>query len=351
MNSNNGFTYLRIDEPEELKEMVKEIGIDSNLNIIVQLKGNFKTIISGIEFKKGLKQRVIYWEKTKANLESNLKGIEYGITRKISLLLSQSYEIINNFVTSIFEAEDEDGTNDKSNKVIKIFKYYSEKDERLFEAIVLEDKPTFIAYENGELIYTEKLIENTRTLIPFGSEDGPAKPYVFESKESLENQLRKTKGMGIADLFRIIREIVSKYVDQKPHVIDIITVDIIFSFFQDRFPTTHYLFFVGDNGVGKNVIGELFELLSYRGVKMTDPSIANIYRLLGNVEPAQCTLIMDESERIDESRDLMNIFKTGYTFGGKVAKINMNSYEQEFFNTYSFKVFLGERLPNKSKAK
>ena len=60
---------------------------------------------------------------------------------------------------------------------------------------------------------------------------------------------------------------------------------------------------------------------------------------------------MDEVEKIDTNQDMMNILKTGYSGGGKVPRINTNTYEQEFYNTYSFKVFLSERLPNNYTAK
>lgn len=57
---------------------------------------------------------------------------------------------------------------------------------------------------------------------------------------------------------------------------------------------------------------------------------------------------MDEVEKIDTNQDIMNILKTGYSYNGKVPRVNSNTYEQEFFYTYSFKVFLSERLPNNS---
>lgn len=129
-------------------------------------------------------------------------------------------------------------------------------------------------------------------------------------------------------------------------------VDTIISYFQYRFATTHYLLFVGKNDVGKSAIGHVFEQLSYRGVMMTDPSVANIYRLLGKVEPAQFTIIMDEANDIDNNNDKMNVLKTGYTINGKVPKINTNNNnDQEFFKTYNLKVFLAETLPSTHKAR
>jgi len=141
------------------------------------------------------------------------------------------------------------------------------------------------------------------------------------NRAHIDRLLEKIKVMKIEELYRQVNEIVRKYVDQKPHILSVITTDILASYFQDRFPTTHYLFLTGDNNVGKSVIGDLFDQLCYRGVKMTNPSIANVYRLLGKVEPAQCTLILDEAEDIDSNKGFMNVLKTGYSWGGKVPRI------------------------------
>ena len=58
---------------------------------------------------------------------------------------------------------------------------------------------------------------------------------------------------------------------------------------------------------------------------MTDPSVANIYRLLGKIEPAQFTIILDEANDIDNNNDKMNALKTGYTINGKVPKIHTSN--------------------------
>ena len=86
---------------------------------------------------------------------------------------------------------------------------------------------------------------------------------------------------------------------------------------------------------------------------MTDPTAANIFRVLGKVEYGQCTIVMDESEKIDKSQDIMSILKTGSQFNGKVAKINIHggNESQQFFFTYCLKFIIAERSPSQSLAK
>jgi hypothetical protein len=58
-----------------------------------------------------------------------------------------------------------------------------------------------------------------------------------------------------------------------------------------------------------------------------------------------------EAEKIDQSSDIMAILKTGYRIKKKVAKANTNTWKQEFYWTYCFKVIIGERPLNQSNAK
>jgi hypothetical protein len=130
-----------------------------------------------------------------------------------------------------------------------------------------------------------------------------------------------------------------------------LSIDIIFSYFQDKFATTHYDSIVGDNDSGKSSLGITFEALAYRPVYMTDPSAANIFRCLGTIEPGQCTIILDEADKIDKSPEMMAILKTGYQLTGKVPKINTNTLRQEFFWTYGLKIIIAEKSMSLIEAK
>ena len=77
----------------------------------------------------------------------------------------------------------------------------------------------------------------------------------------------------------------------------------------------------------------------------------NIFRCLGTIEPGQCTIILDEADKIDKSPEMMAILKTGYQLNGKVPKINTNILRQEFFCTYGFKLIIAEKSMSLIEAK
>lgn len=176
-------------------------------------------------------------------------------------------------------------------------------------------------------------------------------PYEFESKEKIDEFIKKAKDQTFFSLYKKAKSIVSKYIDQEEHAINLIAVDIIFSYFQDRFSTTHYVGIFGENESGKSSIGDVVEALAYRAVNTTDPTQANIYRSLGSIEAGQITLVLDESEKIDKSDEMMAILKTGYDIKKLVSRINQYSGKPEKFHTYCYKLIIGEKPPGINKAK
>jgi hypothetical protein len=71
----------------------------------------------------------------------------------------------------------------------------------------------------------------------------------------------------------------------------------------------------------------------------------------GNYRIGQCTIILDEADKIDKSLEMMAILKTGYQLNGKVPKINTNTLRQEFFFTYALKIIISERSMSLTEAK
>src|SRR6476659_9013211 len=76
----------------------------------------------------------------------------------------------------------------KSNtkKVIPLSKYSFNGKGDLHEAVILSDRPLFIKFINGKIEFVERIVENTRILIPPDKEEYPYKPYEFESLKDLE---------------------------------------------------------------------------------------------------------------------------------------------------------------------
>ena len=100
-------------------------------------------------------------------------------------------------------------------------------------------------------------------------------------------------------------------------------------------------------------IGYTFEYTGYRPVKGTAISAANYYRVLGSVEPGQCTIIEDEADHIDQDPDKMRILKSGYEYNAKIPKINMNSREQKqtWYCAYCFKMRIAEKYLDHTRQK
>jgi hypothetical protein len=121
------------------------------------------------------------------------------------------------------------------------------------------------------------------------------------------------------------------------------------SYFQDKFPTCHYLAITGKPGSGKTSIGHTFGAIGYRSIYQVDPSAPNILRTLGKIEPGQSTLIIDEADKLALSGDLMTTIKTGYEKKGKTPKVNPNTNKPEYFHSFGFKLISAERIPKQWK--
>jgi len=241
----------------------------------------------------------------------------------------------------------------KTKKVVPISKYSFNGKGVLHEAVIISGKPYFIKFTNGKIELVEQVEENTRILRPPEKEEYAYKTYEFESIEEVQEIISKAVNISKDELYTKSKSIFRKYVDQDEHVINLLTMDSIWTYFQDLFPATHYVECIGTNDVGKSTIGYTFEYTGYRVIKATSISGANYYRMLGSIEPGQCVIIEDEGDNISEDPDKIRILKNGYEYTGKVPKINMNSYDQKqiWYKPYCFKMILAERSLNKWKAR
>ena len=231
------------------------------------------------------------------------------------------------------------------------YKFSSRGKNQLHESIVLSGLPVFLTYNNGEIISVDQIDESARIIKPPNPEEYPYEPYEFANIEEVTSYKKMAGNESIDSLYEKAKSIVQNYNDQDNHKLILLAGDTVWSYFQDKFGTTHYVGIIGDNGSGKSTVGDTFEAVGYRVVNMTDPTAANFFRVLGTLEPGQCTVVADEAEKIDQSAEIMSTLKTGYHIKGKVARVNMNTGRQEFFYTYCFKMIIAERSPNERKAK
>jgi hypothetical protein len=245
--------------------------------------------------------------------------------------------------------------NQKEKREFVIYKFSQMGRGELNEAVLISDQPSFIKYnrESKEFEKEVKIEENNRTLRPPQREEYPYIPYEFSSLEEINRYKDKilNENIDIDFLFQKSKSIISKYNNQDDYKINLVGADVILSHFQDRFSTIHYDYIVGGNGSGKSSLGDTFGAIAYRAVNMTDPTAPNLFRLLGPIEHAQCTMILEEAERIDKSPELMAILKTGYARNGRVPKINPNTLTQEFFFSFCHKVIISEKSLSQSIAR
>jgi hypothetical protein len=254
------------------------------------------------------------------------------------------------------DSGENDNDNDKPKREITTFKYSQLGKGDLYEAVFIKDGlPVFIKYNDqlNEFEKVDQIEEATRILTPPTLEECPYLPYEFESLEEINsiNRFIQENNINLDYLYKKGYGIVSKYNNQSPSKLRLATIKIITSHFQDRFPTTEYDYLVGGNGSGKSSLAETFRAIAYKAVVMTDPSAPNLFRLLGSVEPVQCTMILEEVDKIDKSPELMAVLKTGYSWYGMVPKINPYTLKQEFFYTYCPKIIVSERSLNQTVAK
>lgn len=235
-----------------------------------------------------------------------------------------------------------------------VYKYSDRQRKPLHEAVIIDGAPYFLYQDSTDNTFktVQEIEENIRILRPPNPEEYPYIPYEFENTDEISLLLKEVKeNPNIEYYFNKFKSILLKYNNQDEYKLSLVAADIVWTYLQDKFPTTHYLNIIGDNGSGKSSFGLCFEVLGYRPVNMTNPSAANLFRVLGTIEAGQCTIIAEEADKIDKNPEILSILKTGYHIMGKVAKVNMNIQKQEFFWTYGYKIIISERSLSRETAK
>jgi hypothetical protein len=254
---------------------------------------------------------------------------------------------------------------DKNNKKAKNKERYIQKyheGDLLAEAIIVGGKPCFAVAapkvgnpDEVSIILQESIqLDEITILKPFEFTSYINKPYIFKSKQEFDKLIEDTRGTNLDSLYRNVKSIWNKYVDADDFHISICAADTIFTYFQDKIGLTHYLFFVGGNNSGKSNNLTVLHFLTYRNMLSSGMTSANIYQFLGNGEEGVGTICEDEADNIDEihAMDKMRIYKNGYTTGIPVFRTDTSFGRKQYkFNTFCFKAFAAERLPDSLKAK
>ena len=251
-------------------------------------------------------------------------------------------------------ATDEEKPEKKKRKVF-IRKYTGNGTLPLHESVVIYGQPSvFLSLtDNYRPQYIPDIETTNKILYPADTIDtrNPL-PYVFQSTTELEKYLELAGEETFETLYSKVESIFKKYVNIEEHYITVLSADIIYSYFQDKFGTTHYNIFVGDNGSGKNSALLVFKYLGYRVFYVVSASAPNYFTFLGDIEEGQGSIAEDEAEGIGYDIEKQKVIKTGYCSGATVPKVDLSfGRTQGDWLTYCHKWFAMEELPDYKKIK
>jgi hypothetical protein len=226
----------------------------------------------------------------------------------------------------------------------------------LYEAVIIDGVPIFVKILSGSHVIslcTEIQVDEDNVILPLPANLYASRPYEFGSEKEFRKIEHEVKSRENLDsLFQKVKAQWNLYIDNgKEHNI-MCTGDTVFTYFQDKLGTTHYDFFVGDNGTGKSNNLHMFNVLAYRNVLSSDMTAPNIYQLLGNDKHGVVTICEDEADSIDEDRTKMGIYKDGATTSVHVFRMDISFGRKQLrYKTFCFKAYAAEELPDVRKAK
>jgi hypothetical protein len=230
-----------------------------------------------------------------------------------------------------------------------VYKFSDNGKGELMEAVIITGKEYFIKYFHEGKYIKVNSIPNLKP--PTTQEYPNNNPYEFQSGEETQIYLQRALKETPDSILIKIKNLVKKFNDVDEKAITLLSANIFGSYFQDRFSTVHYLIIVGANGTGKSAFGDTFESLGYRAVKVTNTTDAFWFRVFGNIEYGQVTIIVEEFDSMDERSQIMTVLKEGYQPNTRVPRMNGNVDKMEFFNPFGFKIIISEKSPNENKAR
>src|SRR4051794_11794894 len=235
-----------------------------------------------------------------------------------------------------------------------VFKY--SRDIPLAEEVTLDDlgRNVFLQIIEGRPRISNSIdLSQTKHVIIKPHNQGtasPALPYQFKDVAEIEYFIEQAQKETVDSLFAKHKSVWKQIVvASDDRLIILLASDSVYSYFQDKFATTHYDMFVGGPGSGKGAILNGFRYLGYRVVLASDMSGANILDLLSSVESNQITLAEDEFGDIYKDPDKLKIVKVGYDDSAVIPRTldgNTSSRSSRYFFAYCFKVFAAEESPD-----
>ena len=166
-------------------------------------------------------------------------------------------------------------------KEYTVFKY--SKDIELAEEITLANKNVFLQIIDSKPVVLEKIdLSEQKNIIIKPHEQGtasPILPYAFKDIVEIEYFIKQAQAETIDSIFLKHMSIWKQIVVANKEVIILLATDSVYSYFQDKFATTHYDMFIGGPDSGKGAILVGLKYLGYRVVLASDMSGANLLNI------------------------------------------------------------------------
>ncbi len=346
-----------------LAEKLKELGFSTDFTVPTSDNGSlvvyYKNIAVVSPFYKSLVKITRELERKLSNIGVNQKAAQLFITYFTNVYLDTKKS---ENLSSINQNQNIDGKK-KLEYVYKYSKIHDKNDKRkkkiLHESVLLttsndgeSTEPVFLYYdkEQDKIQAVRYIEESNRILNPVEQDEYQYIPYSYDADIDEANLIKdQIKNTTIESFYKDVLEFVRLFNVQDKNKRVLIAANAVWSYFQDKFPTCHYPTITGKPGSGKTSVGHTFGALGYRPIYQVYRSAPNIFRTLGKIEAGQCTLILDEADRLAMSSDLMTTIKTGYDKKGKTPRINQFTNKPEYFHSYCLKFIIAERIPKEWK--
>jgi hypothetical protein len=351
-------------DQNHLAEQIKEFGFSTDFSIPTGTNDSlivyYKNIPIVSPFYKGsLVKTTNALERKLMNVDVEQNAAQLFITYFTQVCIKTKES---EHSSSMNENQNIDGKK-KNEYVYKYSKLLDKNDKKkkksLYESVMLttsndgeSTQPVFLYYdkEQDKIKAVRYIEESNMILNPVEQDEYQYMPYTYDTDIDEANLIKdQIKNTTIESFYKEVLELVMLFNIQDKDKQVLIAANIIWSYFQDKFPTCHYPTITGKPGSGKTSVGHTFGALGYRPIYQVDPSAPNIFRTLGKIEAGQCTLILDEADRLAMSSDLMATIKTGYDKKGKTPRINQFTNKPEYFHSYCLKFIIAERIPKEWK--
>jgi hypothetical protein len=230
--------------------------------------------------------------------------------------------IVQSTIYTPSDEEDDEEEKHLHTKVHTLYKY--SKDIPLAEEIQLANQNVFLQIIDGKPVISSTIDlkeQKNMELLPHDTGTAsPVFPYAFRDMEEIKYFIEQAQKETIDSLYFKSKSLWKKFVAADEEQIILLAADSVFSYFQDKFVTTHYVMIIGPPGSGKGAILVSFKYLAYRTILASDMSGANILDLLGSVEEGQLTIAEDELDDIDDDPVKRRLYKVGYDRFGLVPR-------------------------------